>query len=206
MGQPAHDGLVLADDLLPIDAEILPLLVRPSRDDQRPGDQWSGIARPAGLDRIAAQVDLVAGQHHFLTGRMADGLGRHVQHLLEQRQLVEHVAKPLGRLRFLEECQQPAHLAQGSHRVLPHAQRHPLRRAEQVAQQRHVMALGLLEQQRRPAGLQRAVADFGDLQMRIGLVGDALELADGFQMLDEVAQVVVFHGVLSVNPVSEQGT
>jgi len=30
--------------------------------------------------------------------------------------------------------------------------------------------------------------------MRIGLVRNPLELADGFQMLDEVAQVVVFHG------------
>jgi len=53
---------------------------------------------------------------------------------------------------------------------------------------------GLLEQQRRATGLQGPVANLGDLQMRIGLVRNPLELADGFQMLDEVAQVVVFHG------------
>jgi Rod binding domain-containing protein len=59
---------------------------------------------------------------------------------------------PLGGSGFLQEGEQPADLAQRLDRLLAHAQRDPLRRAEQVAEQRDAMrALGLLEQQRRAA-------------------------------------------------------
>ena len=55
-------------------------------------------------------------------------------------------------------------------------------------------ALGLLEQQRRAAGAQHAVADFGHFQLRVDLDGDALQLAELFELGDEIAQVAVVHG------------
>ncbi len=56
-----------------------------------------------------------------------------------------------------------------------------------------VWPFGLLEQHRRPARAQHAVADFGHLQMRIDLDRDALEFADALELGDEVAQILVFH-------------
>jgi hypothetical protein len=109
------------------------------------------------LDRQAGQIHVPPFLHHLLARRRRHRLRRHVEHLLEHRQLVPGVLQALGRLRLLQEGQQLAHLAQG---VLPvvaalaHAQRHPLGRAEQVGQHRHAVALRVLEQDRRAAGAQ----------------------------------------------------
>ncbi len=51
----------------------------------------------------------------------------------------------------------------------------------------------LLEQQRRTAGFQHAVADLGHLEPRIDLGADALQLAAAFELREEVAEVGVFH-------------
>src|SRR5487761_160361 len=56
------------------------------------------------------------------------------------------------------------------------------------------MAFGFLEQQRRPAFLQGAVANLGDLEIRIHARADALQLALFFQLRKEIAQIVIFHG------------
>ncbi len=175
--QPAHDHPIAADHLLAVDAEILPLLVRALGDHQPPGDQRAGVARPAGLDRQPAEVHVVALDHLLLTGRIADGLRRHVQHFLEQRQAIPSVLEPFGRLRLLEEGQQLADLAQLGYVLGAHAQRHPPRRAEQIGEHGYAVALGVLEQQRRAAAPQRAVADLGHLQVRADRLANALELA-----------------------------
>src|SRR6185369_8668562 len=60
MREPAHDDLVRSDDLLAVDAEILPRLVRPARDRESPGNQWSRVLRPAGLHRQAGKIDVLA--------------------------------------------------------------------------------------------------------------------------------------------------
>ena len=50
-------------------------------------------------------------------------------------------------------------------------------------------ALRALEEQRRPAGLDGAVDDLGDLEVRVDLGGDADELALALEQRDPVAQV-----------------
>ena len=47
----------------------------------------------------------------------------------------------------------------------------------------------MLEQQRRPAGLDRAVDDLGDLEVGIDLGGDADELALALEQRDPRAEV-----------------
>jgi hypothetical protein len=47
-------------------------------------------------------------------------------------------------------------------------------------------------------GAQNPVADFGHLQVGVHLGGDALEFALFFELRDEVAKIVVFHGVTFV--------
>jgi hypothetical protein len=69
VGQPAHDGLVLAQHLHAVDAEVevvLAVLGRTLGDDQTPGDQGRRLAGPAGLDGQAGEVDPVAREHDVL--------------------------------------------------------------------------------------------------------------------------------------------
>ena len=135
--QPAHDDLVRADDLLAVDAQVLARFTRAFADDQAPGNQRPGVTRPTGLYGQAREIDVLAFPDHFLAGWRAHLLGRHVEHLLEQRQLVPGVAQALGRFRFLQVGEQLADLAQSGRVLLTHAQRHPLDRAKQVGQHRH---------------------------------------------------------------------
>ncbi len=193
MAEPAHDHLIAADHLLAVDAEVLPLLVRPAGDGQAPGDQRRGVPRPTVLHRNSPEVDVIALEHDLLTGRILEHLGRHADDLLVDRQLAPGILQALGRLRLLEESQQLADLAQLGDILGTHAQRHAPRRAEQVTEHRHVEAGRLLEQQRRPLLAQGAVADLGHLQHRRHGRGDALELAALFQATDEFAQITVLH-------------
>ena len=174
MGQPAHDGLVGADHLLAINAEILTLLVRPLRYHQGPGDEWGRVPRPAGLDRVAAKIDVSALINDFLTGRMTDDLGRHVEHLTEHGQLVKEVAKALRRLGLFEKSQEAADIPQGMDGFLTHPERHTLRRPKKVRKQRNVIARGLLKEERRPFGLKGTITDLGHLKIRVDRRLDAL--------------------------------
>ena len=193
MRQPAHDDLVRCDHLLAVDAEILARLVRPACDDQSPGDKRRDIAGPAVLDRQFAQVHLVALPHHLLTRRAGQHFGRHGEHLLQHRPFFPRILQAFGRLRFFQVGKQFAHVAQCGGGFFAHAQRHAVRRSEQVGEYRHVVPDHILEQQRRPLRAQHAVTDFRHLQMRGNRCADALEFADLLQLCDEVAQVLVFH-------------
>ncbi|MCY1438214.1 hypothetical protein D9M71_544060 [compost metagenome] len=145
------------------------------------------------LDRQLAEVDVVARLDHLLAGRILEHLGRHADDLLEDRQLGPGVLESLGRLRLLEEGQQLADLAQLGHLFGAHAQRHAPRRAEQVTEDRHLEAGGVLEQQRRAALAQGAVADFGHFQHGGDRRLDALQFAARLQAANEFAQVAILH-------------
>jgi len=55
------------------------------------------------------------------------------------------------------------------------------------------MACGLFEQQRRPAGAQHAVAERGHLQVGRDAALHTAQVARGFKLGHEVAQVAVGH-------------
>jgi UbiD family decarboxylase len=87
--------------------------------------------------------------------------------------------------------------------------RNTLRRAEQVAEHRNHRAIGtasiahrLLEQQRRTAGAQRAIAPLRHFQPWVDRHGDALQLTGGFELRDEVAQVAIRHQITACAPPS----
>ncbi len=69
---------------------------------------------------------------------------------------------------------------------------HPPLGAELVDQQRMLGALRLLEQQRRPAGLDGSVDDLGDLEIGIDLGRDANEFALALEQRDPLAEIL--HG------------
>ncbi len=212
MREPSHDQLVTPDQLLPINTQILPRLVRAARDGQAPGDQRTGVARPARLNRQARKIDVLTFPDDFLARRRTDGFRRHVPDGFRQRQQLARVLQPLRRLGFLERREQPAHVAQrlergfiaektgvggGLHiRFDTHAQRHAPRRTEQIAQHRHGMPGRRLKQQRRTARTQHAVAEFGHFKDGRNGLADAAQFAEGFEAGGEVAQVFVFHRLM----------
>ena len=167
--------------------------LRPLRHDQRPGDQGCGLARPAGLDRQGAKVDVAARQHDFLAGGRRNRLRLHGHDGLQQRQQVQRLAPAAGRFRLAQEGQGLADLTQLA--GLPvHAPGDPLHRAEQVDQHGHavgtsVLAHHVLEQHRRPALGHQAGLDFRHLQHGGNRRLDAHQAARGFQAVeDEIAQ------------------
>ncbi len=206
MLEPAHDKLVPAQLLHPVDAEIVVVLAlarRPARDDERPGDQRPGLVGPAGLDGQTVEVDIVARQHHFLTRCLAPhqpapALRLHRQDGLGQRDQVQRLAQAPGRLGLLEIGEQFAHLAQIVTRApllaaQRHPARHPLDRAEQVDQHRHlarspVLVGHVLEQKRRAARMERTLVDLRDLPVHRHRLGDAHQVAVRLQPIEEVAQ------------------
>ena len=193
MAKPAHDHLVAADHLLAVDAQVLPFLVRPAGNGQTPGDQRPDIARPAGLDRQPAEVDVLALLDHFLAGGVLEHLRRHGQDLPVHRQLGPGVLEALRRLGLLELRQQLADLTQRADVLGAHAQRHALRRTEQVAEHRHVEAGRLFEQQCRALRAQRAVAHLGHLEHGGNRHLDALQRTALLQLGDEIAEILERH-------------
>ena len=194
VGQPAHDQLVASDHLLPVDPEVLPLLVRTAGDDQSPRDQRPGVPGPARLHRQPGQVDVVAFPDHFLRRRSPDLARGHVpQRALQHRHLAEGVAQPLGRFRLLEAGQQFSNLPQGGYRVGAHAPRDPVGRPEQVAEHGHRVTGRLLEEHGGPGRAQGTVADLRHLQPRGDLDAHPPKVALPLQLPHEVPQIVVFH-------------
>ena len=111
--EPAHDDLVAADDLLAIDPEVLPVVQRPARRREPPGDQRRDVVGPAGLDRPVARGRRPSPSiDDFLARRVAHGFRRHVQDFFEQRQRPPRFADAARRLRRAQRGEQPAELRQ----------------------------------------------------------------------------------------------
>ena len=198
MCQPAHDHLVRCNHLLAVDAQVLPRLVRPARDGQSPGDQRRHVPRPAGLHRQLRQINVFTLPHDVLAGRAGDLLRRHVHQLpADGNPALHHIAKTLGRLRLLQKGEQSADVTQRFQRIRlgigAHRQCNAARRAEEIAKHRHGVPCRLLEQQRRPCGLQHAVADLGHLELRRNFGADAPELPQCFELVQKIAQVAIGH-------------
>ena len=192
--EPSHDELVARDHLLAVDAQVLPRFVRPASDDQAPGDEGRHVAGPAVLHRQPRQIDVGAFPDHLLAGRAAHLPRRHVPQGLEQAGEAHHFLEALGRLRLLQRGKRLAEQAQFAQVRHTHGTRHAGSRPEQVAQHRHRVADGPLEEQGRTAGTQHAVAHRRHLQVRRQGLGDAPQFTRALQLGQKIAQVAVSHG------------
>ncbi len=99
--------------------------------------------------------------------------------------------KPLGGSGSLRNASRVPTSRSAAGEDLAHAERDALRRAEKVGEHRNGMSLRPLEQQRRPARAQHAVADLRHLELRIDLDADAPQLAARLELLHEIAQIGV---------------
>ncbi len=197
MREPAHDDAVRPDHLLAIDAEVLPRLVRPARHRQPPGDERPRVARPAGLHGKPRQIDVLALPDGLLARRRGDDLRRHVEHLGEQLaklgQPLPGIAQSLGRLGLAQRGEQPADVAQRRRVLRAHRQRNAAHGAEEIAEHGHAVTRRALEEDRRAARAQHAIADLRHLQARRDFRRDATQLAERLEPRDEFPQVGVFH-------------
>lgn len=187
MRQPAHDELIFTNQLLTINAQILPLFMRPTGHGKPPGNERRSIFRPAGHNGNAVQIDVITRNNLLLTGRATKALRRHIQHLFELRKFVKEIAKAPRRFRFFQKGQQLTHFTQCGDIILPHPHRDALWRAKQVTEHRHGIAFRIFKQQRGSASTQRAVSNFGDFQVRVNFKRDAFKFALLFKQRQEVA-------------------
>ncbi|MNV48081.1 hypothetical protein D3C71_1399710 [compost metagenome] len=194
VGQPAHDDLVAREHLLAVDAQVLPRLARAARDGQAPGDERCHVAGPAVLHGQAGQVDIGPFPHLLLAGCAArHGVRRHVPQGLEQLAHAQHVLEAFRRLGLLEGGQQFAQGAHAGEVGHTHGAGHAVCGAKQVGEHRHAVARGLGEQQRRAACAQHAIAERCHLQVGRHRLRHAAQIARGFELGHEVAEVAVGH-------------
>ena len=175
MLEPAHICGFGARHLHPVDAQVecvlaLALRVGALGDDQRPGDQGRRFARPAGLDRQLAEIDIVAGPHHLVHRPRGDGLGAHGHDRAQEWQLVPGVPQAARRFGLAQEGEGLTHLGQLV-RLAIHAPGDPLDGAEQIGEHRDragrpVVCDDVFEQHRRAPLGEQAGLDLGHLEVR----------------------------------------
>ena len=133
-----------------------------------------------------SRFDVVARQHDLLAGGLRDLLRHRVGDRLELPERAHLVDEPLRRLQLEDLAELVGEVVE---LLDAEGQAHALLGAELVDQERVLRALRVLEQQRRPAGLDDAVDDLGDLEVGVDLGRDADELALLLEEGDPFAQV-----------------
>ena len=194
--QPAQNGFVASCLLHAIDAPIVGfdvIVVAWPGDDYGPGDERGRFARPAGLDGQAVKVDILAGDHHILTGGMALDFAAQAGCGFEER---ADGAENLGSLWRLWLSQIGEKLAQLDQLVFVAAQGpgHTLDRAEQIDQYRDfaggaVRFERIFQQQRRAVAFHDAALKLGCFQLHADRLRDAHQRAAVLAKADEVSQV-----------------
>jgi hypothetical protein len=125
--------------------------------------------------------------------RAAHFLGRHVEHLLQDRQLVPGVAQALRRFGFLEVGEQLADLAQLGRivgRPCPARPASPCRKGWRAPAWNRPWAARTAGPGRRRAARGRRSRSF---QPGVDFDSDTLEFASLFELGDEIAKVLVLH-------------
>ena len=139
MGEPAHDGAVAADHLHPVDADIdlvAGRVVRPPRNDQRPGEERRRLARPVDLHRQAGEVDLLATPHDLLRWRCMNLLWPHRHRGTGERHLRHRVGE-IARWPRLAEFRQHFPERTKARGINAEPPTGPLGGAEQIDEHRH---------------------------------------------------------------------
>lgn len=189
---PVHADRALVVALEAVQAEVADPGLRVLGVGQAQVEEGAAVLRPGEEGGEGVEVDVVAVQDDLLDGRVA-GLHlprRYVRHRAELPERLAHADEALRQL----GSQQPADpLADLRVRLQPQRLQQPPVGAEDVHREGHRGALHVLEEQRRAACLLDAVDDLPDLQIRIDLGLDALEVAFAFQCPEQGTKIVVSH-------------
>ena len=186
---PVHPRRPLVENLHPVATHIPLPRVRVLRNHHRPGNEPPAILRPTFQYRKIIQGKIV-GAHHFLARPAAHHLREKRPDLRQLRQHLHLFKKSLRRLHIDKRMHPLRDLFQRLHFQ---RQAHPLQRAHQIGHHRHPRSLRPLKQQRRPAGLHRAIRYLRDLVHRIHFNIDPAQLILFVQRVNEVPQIPVRH-------------
>jgi hypothetical protein len=196
--QPAHDELVAREHLLAVDAQVLPRLVRPARDDQAPGDERRHVAGPAVLHRQARQVDVRLPTPRSWHGAEPATLGAMCHSVLSSPPRPSMSLKPLGAWGSLR-------LASNSPNVRSsRTSATPMARATRAVVPNRLPSTGMLwpvgcsNSRAGPPARRAPVAQRGHFQNRRHRHGHAPQFASFLQLGHEVAQVAVGHVCFSL--------
>jgi hypothetical protein len=183
---PVHGRRVRVELLHPVHADVARARLRILGDDRRQGDEGRRVVGPAVLDRQEIEIYVVGLQHDLLGGAAADRLRHRVGDRLQLLQALDLLDQALRGLHLedgLELCGrivEPLDAEREAHAPL---------RAELVDEQRVRRALGVLEEQSRPACLDGAVDDLRDLEVGIDLSLGAGKLAFLLEQANPVPEI-----------------
>ena len=189
--------LLRRDHLLAVDAEVLARLCGPRVTIRPQVISGADVARPAGLHRQARRGRRPSpSQHDFLARRRRAAPWAPCSAPASPSGSLSHASrKPLGGSGSFRSASSLPISRSAVDRVFA-----PMPSATRCGVPNRLPSTGIecpvgpLEQQRRPARAQHAIADLGHLEARIDLGADALRAAPAFELRDEIAQVGVFHG------------
>jgi hypothetical protein len=182
---PVHVRGVAVDLLHPVHADVAHAGARVLGDHRGQRHERRGVQRPAALDRQPVEVDVIAGQDDLLTRARADRLRKRVGDRLQLAESPHLLDDPLRRIHLEHVLELRGDVVEPLD-TERHA--HPPLGAELVDQQR-MLGLRVLEQQRRPAGLDDAIVDLGDLEVGIDLSADTNELPLALEQRDPRAKI-----------------
>jgi hypothetical protein len=195
--KPSHDQAIAADQLLPVDRDVLARMPCAARHHEAERDQAPRVLRPAALDRQHAEVDVVAGANVGQEFCVLDRARSDVGQLRELWPRLERGLEARWPARLTHEREQFAQFPQRADAATAERCLDPVTAAEQVAEQSMRRTDRPFEQQRRPARFQGAQAQRGAFQLRIDRLVDAPQCLCAFESTEEAAQVVKCHGVRS---------
>ena len=184
---PVHERRAPVDLLHPVHADVahagLPVL----RDHRRERDERGRVERPAALDREQRRgsrrrpSSTISWQAAFET---SFGIESAIDLSLPSERTLS--TSPCG---GCSSRISPSFVGEVVELLDAEGHAHALLGPELVDQERDARALRVLEQERRPAGLDDAVDDLGDLEVGVDLGRDADELALLLEERDPLAEV-----------------
>ena len=189
---PVHRGRARAEHLHPVHADVPAAGARVAGDHGRQRDERPGVAGPAPTAPAGAPRSTSSPRSTISwRGAAPDDLRPRVGDRLQRLQPAHLRGEALGRLHLEHVGELRGDVVEP---LDAEREAHPPLGAELVDQQRVLGALRMLEEQRRPAGLDGAVDDLRHLEVRIDLRRDANELALALEKRDPLAQVAGGHG------------
>lgn len=189
---PVHPDGALVMTLEPVEPEVPDPRLGVLGVGEAQVEEGAAVLGPGEERGQLLQVHVVAGEDDLLDGR-AVGLHLLRRQVRHRAELPEGLADPdeaLRQLRLEQAADPVADLGVG---LQPECLEQPPVGPEDVHGQGHGRPLDVLEQQGGPARLVHPVDDLADLQIRVDLGLDALEVTLSLQSPEQGAKIVVSH-------------
>ena len=186
---PVHPSCAFVKHLHPIAAHVALARFRIFCNHHRPCNVPAAILWPALQNWEIAERKILL-PHHFLALPASHRLWKKRPQLRQLRQHFHLFKNSLRRLHIKKRMNAVGHFIERLHLQ---SQIHPPLGPHQIRHHRNARAARFFKKQRRPFGFHRAVRNFRNLEDRIHLLGNPLQLALLLQRTQKIAQVSIRH-------------